>query len=80
MRGGSLQTFIRRLIFVSDFADRSKLLKAKNEACGFTVTQTSFKLTATPELLDWLCGIYPAQTGFSHKSDRLSLDNTERII
>lgn len=66
---------------MSDFADRSKLLKAKNEAeCGFMVTQTSFKLTATPELFDWLCGIYPAQTGFSHKSAGLSLDNTERII
>lgn len=44
------------------------------------VAQTSFQVTATPELLDWLCGIYPVQTGFSHKSGGLSPDNTERII
>lgn len=53
----------------------------KNEPdCGFMVTQSSFKLTATPELLDWLCGIYSVPTGFSHKSAGLSPDNTERII
>lgn len=44
------------------------------------MTQTSFKVTATPELLDWLCGIHSVPTGFSRKSAGLSPDNTERII